>query len=136
MPDITFRFISSGDTADYAIIAHGQPEIHNARIAIRYRAQPLYWTDGTSRFNYTEDDYKKYVQDTVGYLYWHRDGPVPWPVVRAFDAYRRENHEAAQRKYPDLEMELLELVKGRFHLDPNDFTTVILEDIPQEERKE
>lgn len=129
MSKITFQFISSGDGASYEIHAWGEP-YNNARLEIRYKAYPLYYQDGTKRFNYTDEDYKKYVENTAGYLAWSRSGePVPWEIVKAFNEHLTEQDRVARARYPDLDWEPITLARGRYRFDLTDWETVIIEDL-------
>lgn len=131
MSKITFQFISSGDGASYEIRAWGNP-YDKARLEIRYKAYPLYYQDGTKRFNYTDEDYKKYIEDTAGYLTWNRHGePLPWEIVREFNEHLTEQDRVARARYPDLDWEPITLARGRYRFDPTDWETVIIEDLPE-----
>jgi len=131
MSKITFRFISSGDGESYEIHDWGKP-YNNVGIEIRRKVFPLYYQDGTKRFNYTDEDYKRYVEDTAGYLTWHRHGePVPWEIVRAFNEHLTEQDRVARARYPDLDWDPITLARGRYRFDPANWETVIIEDLPE-----
>lgn len=129
-PKITFRFICSGDSASYSIVAWNKP-YHNVRIEIATSIQSLYFQDGTRRFNYTDEDYQKYVIDTCGYMRWNHAGAIPWEVVRTFNDDLIEQDKKAREKYPDFEFAPIRLVKGRYRVDPENWKTVIIEDLPK-----
>lgn len=125
---IRFRFISSGDGASYEVLDYGKPH-HGVRLEIQMAAEPYYRPDGTSRWNYAEEEYQKYIVDTCGYMHWHKAEPIPWPIIVAFNKMLVERYAAAKAKYPDMSFSPLILVKGRFHLSPEDWETVIREDL-------
>lgn len=114
---ITFQFIVSGDDANYRVIAYGHP-MHNKRVTVKRHTPPaLYWGDGKKKFNYTEAQYKKAFVDCAGCMGWARPTPIPWEIIHAYRAWQTENHERACAKYPDLELEPLQLLVGRYHYD-------------------
>jgi hypothetical protein len=125
-----FQFVAAGDYATYKLMAYGH-DLDGTRLDIHFRAAPLYYAEGKKRLNYSEADYQKWIVDTCGYLTWHRTEPVPFEIVKAFNAHLVEQDEAARRRYPDLEMEPIQLAKGRCYANPENWSECIIEDLPE-----
>ena len=127
MPNkITFKFIVSGDDAEYSIVNYGNPDLNMKRVTVKRHVPPAEtWLNGDRRFNYQHEDYVKYFVDVAGMMGWYRQTPIPWEVIEAFRNWQQENHARAVAKYPDLDLEPLQLIRGRYYYDAGEKKLVI-----------
>jgi len=99
-----FNFISSyRGMCDYGIQAPGDP-LDGHRIEIQTFADPLYGRDGKRQFNYTPEEYDRWVIAALGYM--HRlDGSVNEPLsldyARAFNAQALAEYQAGLERWRD-----------------------------------
>jgi len=126
---LRFKFISSGDDQSWSIQEWGKPH-DDVRFNIHSRP-PLLFLGAQRRLNYTDAEYQKWLVDTTGYLRWHADGPMPWPICRQFRDERVAEYNAVFVKYPDIDIGPPPNIKGRWYISPDGLTPII-EDFPPE----
>ena len=126
---ITFKFISSGDSASFRVVRYGHPD-HDRRIEIRHHIYPLY-SYGRKRYNYTIGEYMRQVVAVRDYLHWEHGASeeLPEEYARAFEAWSKANYEEGIQRAkrdgwyePEFYPEYTPTIKGtaRFVFDRDD----------------
>jgi hypothetical protein len=103
MPKFKFK-LTYCFRAVYTVLDWGQ-EWHDKCVAF-YSTAPDYEADGNGSrvWNYTEEEFKRYVLGVVGYLHWDGhalDGAPPIEWAHQLNAMFREQFELARKRFPD-----------------------------------